>query len=890
MNPPTTSSAAPTAITNTSPIFSRSPTSTRTADSNANGIVLSTGLRFDDYHPTLSTRMSDVRLQNIIIQHPMVRALIIPECDMEARRRCMILLSSVLVAATPVLHEMTAFSHRSQELGQDPTATTKLLVEQYNHIISLIAKTNPSNTQVLFWLAHHLQNLEKKISVLCPNLPLLPKPILRPAMPDPASSTSSTSTDTPTASSSGTSNASAENINNKKQPKKEQHASPQASKVSPLTPPPLSASGSPLDVSPILAPFPTEELYTRIHESKIIIQDLSDRIQGAVCMVFWESWDAVYELVSEIVGYQVVASAEKGRIFRSAGPAAMYIASKKKETREREEMKVRMLKTLELQEKQSKKITNSKTNPTCATGNVTNTNDENLTTIDNDIHYSPSNIPSPVLSPPDQSYFEPLKKYRLSMYTNLYQQPAPSKPGISNNTFVQANTVNNNDDGTSNKAPTNFVAAAENISPNFGKIQNELDSSDINMGSNQNPWPHKISSGAETRLKNSKAPSSTFSKSPTTKTKKPTKRSTSIHSSENIGLIEGRNDNKAFKNMKPQQDQFVKPGSSGLGKSSILNSGNNGQAAIEASITGTADLPFVDKDDLFDQDMFMQNTFFENTDNTLELQDFPGMPEMPNIPDMNLSNLNMGINMGINMGLASLGLNMDSSNETTEKSDKSNPNITGSGSTVNNKNHQSFKSPNSFDSASMNRSSLPGNFDMLGMRPHRNSIIDSGKSRSNSISTREFQELVNGNRMQRGRTNSGFEGFVENNDESRNSSISESSISSSKRSNSVCSANDGNDSFSNLRKRIRLLEEMEDHENTRRRARQQHFQAQQRLQKFQNMQSQYQQHEKNQKSSFTQQSKILNSLPPSPTLTRTSGDASNENDYYNNDTNRTDVN
>lgn len=341
---------------------SSSPPSPSSSPSTVLPEVIVAGVRLDEYHPTLNTGLSDVRIQNAILETPMVRALLVPECDMEARRRCMTLLSKILLAAIPVLHTInnasslngvTSNNNNTNSTGQ--TDKAKGLLEQHSVVTSMIAKTNPSNLLVLFWLAHHLQNLERELGVVCPSLPL---------------------------------------------PKRDAD---------------LAAT-----VSPTLAQLSTPHLYARLQHLKTVVQDLADRVQGAVCIVFWESWDESYELVAELVGSATIAEIEKGRIFRHAGNAATYISRKKVQLRELERSKLRL-------EKKTRK----------------------------------KSVP---VSPPDSLYFEPLQKFRI----NVHDNPHLSQMEDDNDLIVVGqNATNDNINNNDNNNHSNGHGSATDNHPDI---------------------------------------------------------------------------------------------------------------------------------------------------------------------------------------------------------------------------------------------------------------------------------------------------------------------------------------------------------------------------------------------------------------------------------------
>lgn len=589
-------------------------------------------VRLDEkFHPTLNTSFSDLRIQNVILENPIVRALIVPECDLQARRRCMTLLSKILLAASPVLQSIELFNYQPSSMdnitqldqsspsassnnsskpsnpastapegpnfnnsqhfthkahvsldspfsnlsylssapggktkvgrtastsslnkpllppglsgsmnpaGNSPTnqsttfapaahngshssahdfdsaktpqgtninsnnSTTphyqpnnkptvsknspKALIEQYNHILSLISKANPNNTLVLFWLGHHLQNLEKEISVLCPHLPLPPKPILRKS---PANSTNSSTTN-----SNGNNNNNNNGNNNNESSKKDASANSNSNAFDQLI---NTNNKSPLDISPALSLMSTKTLYQKIDHAKRIIQDLSDRVQGAVCMVFWESWDSVYENIAEIVGSDVIASIENGRIFRPSGNAALYINRKKILQREMELKKQRMMKAQE--RKKSLADFNQMSDPAKSDSYIDGSTDKDPL--------------SPVLNFPDNSYYEPLinGKFRLNMRDNphLSQISIPSfnatakssepplKPvsfsikSPSSSSSSGDSEYNNSNDSTSDQSARNF-----NKSPS-----NDSKLNDDHTTEDDDNWPFKFSTAPEINSK-----------------------------------------------------------------------------------------------------------------------------------------------------------------------------------------------------------------------------------------------------------------------------------------------------------------------------------------------------------------------------------------------------
>ncbi|KAA8915421.1 hypothetical protein TRICI_002411 [Trichomonascus ciferrii] len=209
--------------------------------------------RLDAYLPALNTGMMDVRVQDAILKYPIVRSLIIPECDLEARRRCISLITKVLNAATPVLplilQEQT---HLNNNANSNRPPIPVLSLDAQTKVMTIISTMAERDRLIRFWMNHH--------------------------------------------------------VNNK-------GAKPQNDEELP----------------------PTIALYTKIKQSKEILSDLADRIQGAICIVFWECWDEIYPTLADIVGGDEMARADTGRIFRPSGEAALYINRLKVEKKHRME-------------------------------------------------------------------------------------------------------------------------------------------------------------------------------------------------------------------------------------------------------------------------------------------------------------------------------------------------------------------------------------------------------------------------------------------------------------------------------------------------------------------------------------------------------------------------
>jgi hypothetical protein len=228
--------------------------------------AVSSGVRLDIYHPTLNTGISDIRIQDAVLEYPIVRALIVPECDLEARRRCIGLISNVIKAANPVLH----FVLLQQKQKVD-------VVEHYNILAQFLSTVPTQESLVRFWFIHYMEEVRNEVIKVYGHADKL-KP--SPAQPNSGATTA-------------------------------------------------------------IANISLTALYAKIRRSRDVLQDLADRVQGAVCIVFWESWDGIYQELAEIVGDQAMETADKGRIFRPSGTAAIYINRRRVERRAEEQRRAR---------------------------------------------------------------------------------------------------------------------------------------------------------------------------------------------------------------------------------------------------------------------------------------------------------------------------------------------------------------------------------------------------------------------------------------------------------------------------------------------------------------------------------------------------------------------
>lgn len=253
--------------------------------------------RLDDYLPELNTSLMDGRVQDVIIKHPMVRSLMVPEADQSARRRCVRTLKRAVDAATPVLPLILQDHARNRRNGNkvEPmkgscTASQiynasvakgsskfknfnvpQLSMEVESRLINYITTLSDKEPYMHFWMNHHIEY--QKL----------------------AASAAAAAATTPTAT-----NAT---------PRKRRQ-----SEVASLN----EKSGA----------ESTLNLYLRLKISLDILEDLNDRVQGSICMVFWECWDEVYMSLAAITGDDELDQAQKGRLFRMSGDAAVYVDNK----------------------------------------------------------------------------------------------------------------------------------------------------------------------------------------------------------------------------------------------------------------------------------------------------------------------------------------------------------------------------------------------------------------------------------------------------------------------------------------------------------------------------------------------------------------------------------
>lgn len=232
--------------------------------------------RLDAYLPALNTGFMDGRIQDVIIQHPLVRALVVPEADMEARRRCIRLAGRIVDAATPVL-PLILQEYEGSDLskmradgnaggpGGEQFRVPELSLDAQSRLMTALASLAEKDPLIQFWVSHHITS----------------RSFRRDSNGGGSSGGGASKRD----SSSG-------------------------------------GTGSQDTKS-------TVNLYLRVKQAHRGLADLADRKQGAVCKAFWDLWDENYVAFGEIVGADALEATERGRLFRPAGEAAIYINNHK---------------------------------------------------------------------------------------------------------------------------------------------------------------------------------------------------------------------------------------------------------------------------------------------------------------------------------------------------------------------------------------------------------------------------------------------------------------------------------------------------------------------------------------------------------------------------------
>jgi hypothetical protein len=275
--------------------------------------------RLDNYLPELNTGLMDVRVQDAVIKYPLVRALMVPDCDLEARRRCIRLVSRILESVGPVLPLILQYqsvsqlqrcgsqcekAHPEMKAAIDSLVVPPMSQEAQAKVLNSLSELSEKDSIIRYWLNHHRNSLQQsadpakrfvKVGTGSVHVPRRSKGILGGSNPVSTQPTASlTAATTPTG-----------RKRNSSVIKQHQEA----------------AKASEIELNPTVA------LYLKVKITKDILTDLGDRVQGAVCQVFWECWDESFMTLADIVGIEALCEADAGRLFRPQGDAALYISN-----------------------------------------------------------------------------------------------------------------------------------------------------------------------------------------------------------------------------------------------------------------------------------------------------------------------------------------------------------------------------------------------------------------------------------------------------------------------------------------------------------------------------------------------------------------------------------
>lgn len=275
--------------------------------------VVSSGQHLNSYHPLLSTRSSDIRIQDAILEFPIVASIIVPQCDLDARGRAIALLRNVMRAANPALNFLLEFQRaNAAETSNNQYGPAfvqrqmNTMLDHYRALSTFIETVNEDDSLFRFWLFHYQYQLEVQVAKKYGRSTLAH---LR----------------TPT-------------------------------RLSPLGP---NYSTNSIAHMSLIA------LYSSLRETRDALSDLGNQKSGAVCIVFWSEWDRNYQRLAEIlscslmisksssnslgqpattasdcnqqqpdvsdssVGIELLERTQKGRIFQPSGTAALYVNRRK---------------------------------------------------------------------------------------------------------------------------------------------------------------------------------------------------------------------------------------------------------------------------------------------------------------------------------------------------------------------------------------------------------------------------------------------------------------------------------------------------------------------------------------------------------------------------------
>lgn len=217
-------------------------------------------------HPTLSTTLSNNKIQDVILQHPVTRMLEVPQADLDARSRTFDLLRNVIKATVIALNYAKHTIQSSANGGH-------LNFNKNAYVRGGAQQTNLQPSPLVRELVASIYNVHKQMGDGGPMPPPNTVPVI--------------------------------------------HNNDQNVLV---------------DLAAMLQ---------RLMHMRDVLEELLLRVQGVCCYVYWNQWDSVFELVAEVAGIQDTEAAAENRLFRAAGPAAMYRQRKKLEKSHAEESRRR---------------------------------------------------------------------------------------------------------------------------------------------------------------------------------------------------------------------------------------------------------------------------------------------------------------------------------------------------------------------------------------------------------------------------------------------------------------------------------------------------------------------------------------------------------------------
>lgn len=217
-------------------------------------------------HPTLSTTLSNNKIQDVILQHPVTRMLEVPQADLDARARTFDLLRNVIKATVIALNYAKHTIQSAPNSGQ-------LNFNKNAYVRGGAQQSTLQTSPLVRELVTSIYNVHKQMGDGGP----MPPPNTVPVVHN-----------------------NDENVL--------------------------------IDLATMLQ---------RLMHMRDVLEELLLRIQGVCCYVYWNTWDSVFEMVAEIAGLQETEAAAEGRLFRAAGPAAMYRQRKKLEKSHAEESRRR---------------------------------------------------------------------------------------------------------------------------------------------------------------------------------------------------------------------------------------------------------------------------------------------------------------------------------------------------------------------------------------------------------------------------------------------------------------------------------------------------------------------------------------------------------------------